>query len=272
MPLQRLEEHGGRPEQVLVEGDDDVGHAVPRQAIVRSVPAGGREHPRDGIGDVDGRRGLGGRRREARPGLGNALTGRLAPMGIDLVRGAAGQDPLERPGDEVADPGADRGHALVVGLEAHQPGEPDVALATRPEVDRDAERGERQVGVEAVGDRPIQVTLVLGERGVGRSQAVGQRHHRVRVRLVTVRADPLRAVGGVRRDVDQPDRPAAPIGLPSRGEERIHRQRDAAGEEGVDAGRQEQEHRAPVPAADRSVAAELLERRLAQHLEAVHVE
>ena len=66
--------------------------------------------------------------RRAGPGLGDPGRGELAPLGVDLVAGRAGQDQLVHAGQQRADAVAHLGEGGLARRHAEQPVEADVAL------------------------------------------------------------------------------------------------------------------------------------------------
>ena len=125
-----------------------------------------------------------------------------------------------------------------------------------PELDVGADRADRQVAVQARGDDgPMLAAVGLQqlERAldVGHERALADRH------VAVVEGD--RVLGHVAR---RPRRPAGASrggGSPV-GEHGVDRRRQAAGEEGGDVEREQQVHGVPVAAADRAVAAQVLDR------------
>ena len=226
---------------------------------MRAEAAGAGLDRRDGPVDVDGRRAeRGDRGVEPSTRLRDPLARELAPPRVDVRRCGAGEDQLEHRRGQVTDPAPQLDEAGVVGREVGQPREADVAGAPGPELDRHAERGQWQERVEPARDRAVQVALIARQRTVGGAEALRQPHRLVSVGLVAVGPDVRRVLAGdVRRQVDHADRSPAPVRLGAPWEQRIDAGGEAAREERVDPGAQQQEHRRPVAAADRAVVAQV---------------
>ena len=226
-----------------------------RAVDLLAVARGGGALDRERLHGLERLCGLCGRRPLLRAPLGGGDVGRgqLAPQRVHLVLRAAGEDRAEDLLELAIDVLAHGREGVVV--EARQAVEADVGEVLRPEVDLGADRADRQVAVQSRGDHRA-VLAAVGLQQLERALDVG--HERALAHgevAVLVRHRILGRVAGV----DVGERRVARWWL-AVGEHGVDRRGQTAGEERGDVEREQQLDGVPVAAADRAVAAQVLDR------------
>ena len=237
---------------------------VPVDGVVRPEPAAARPAGRDGRGHVDG----GGRVDDRRLVSSPAPPRRARGCGRASRRRPRPPRPPTGPArtcrrDQLADLVPHRRQARVARVQVGEAGEAHVARARDLELDRHAQRRQREVGVQPAGDRPIEVAAGIrsGARSPPGPRRPATSSGRPRTGGCTGgrswrRARPPSAGGRSRRRA-----PVCFQAASRAGNTASTVVVEAAREEGVDARAEQQEHGVPVAAADGPVGPEVRLRR-----------